>query len=48
MHANVVVIFYTKQPKARLLSSLKLKSKQSQFLLQCKQRVVKEIIQKKF
>ena len=47
MHANVFVIFYTKQRKARLSSSLKLKSKQSQFLRQCKQRVVTEFIQKK-
>ena len=37
MHIDVVVIFYTKQSKARLLISLKLKSKQSQFLSQCRQ-----------
>ena len=37
MHTNVVVIFYTKQRETRLLLSLKLKSKQSQFLLQCTQ-----------
>ena len=36
MHINVVVIFYTKQSEAKLLLSLKLKSKQSQFLRQCR------------
>ena len=47
MHTKVVVIFFTKQRKARLLLSLKLKSKQSQFLWRCTQRVVIEFIQKK-
>ena len=37
MHTNVVVIFYAKQSKVRLLLSLKLKSKQSQCHWQCRQ-----------
>ena len=37
MHTNVVVIFYAKQSEDRLLSSLRLKSMQSQSLRQCRQ-----------
>ena len=37
MYTNVAVMFYTKQSEARLLLLLKLKSKQSQCLRQCRQ-----------
>ena len=37
MYTNVVVIFYAKQSEARFLLLLKLKSKQSQCLRQCRQ-----------